>query len=374
MQLLSATLKLFGDRLANDSKGRIAASLVLLLQGSHEDLRTLSRQTLVSFFCSPDLLSFDPSFSDSVEIFVQKAIGVAATSPGRAADPGAVLVRTAFAVLCVAHGSSFTSEPNGSVNVSKCENVSIASMATLSSLSKTLRDQLAFARQHVAKAAREAPIHGLVSAAAQCWQELLDSALPVSDGVWTKVVSETLDFARELTGFGLNLLGTHHGSEDAAEDGDEMPSFSEMHAALDEKADGFDNLDLLLSMAWQSIHQALNLISAVILAVPLPGDGTVLEFVELEKSIEAIVATLRTCRHRGVIDSASETFSKIAQRMLRSPHGALHAPLYKIVDECVALVSAPIAAYSVTRRSAGLPAIVRAVVCNPSASVSIDYG
>lgn len=376
LQLLGAALPLIQARLAAPDRCRLAASLLAVLRVSYADLRDDAAALLAAHCTASEVLA--AAGTRDAAAFFSAATGLATQAAGRACDPGATQCRLGLRLLCLrgalavawdstAHALTVYAVPASPVH---------AAMSTITALVAAMASQLAAAQHDVATAARNAPVHGLAGSVALCWGEMTGVALPAEcrDAV-RQAAAASLQAALDITAFAMGLLGMTAGGDDD----DEMPSFSDMHVALDGAAPSSvarsDHVELLLSMCWQCVEQATGIIAAVFCVLPLPGTADDLVSVgELTQCVATIVTCLRTCRHRGVVEACSDALARIARRVLRSAQTSLYEIFFQVARDCIALVEDSTAgAFSVTRRSAGLPAIVLAVVVNPTANVRLPY-
>lgn len=360
---------------------RLAGSLYHPILSSHADLRDQAQSILLAH-CTLDHLLYCTSVASAPNLF-RHALRLASQAAGRACDPGAALCRTAFAMTCLQDHVCmvWNADQLELVEGPACTSALMAGAVTLRSLGMVLAHQLAGARTHAMAAAHRGPIHGIAAALTACWLSLPCVPATAEDHVATQLLRtatyDVVGTAGEVCTFALGLLGSQGAGGD--EDEDEMPSFCAMQQSLDSVAAGGgcttspEAAELLLSMAWQSLEQAAKLMAAVVNTVPLPIGSAydVLSVDCLQACVDTLVSCLRTCRHRGVVEACSEALALIARRVLRSTHTPLYAIFFKTLGDCVSLISNASSASSITRRSAGLPAIILAVVANPTANVCL---
>ncbi len=112
------------------------------------------------------------------------------------------------------------------------------------------------------------------------------------------------------------------------------------------------------------------MLASLVEVAALPGEDAApcsLTEEDLQMIGESHIAVLSSCRHRGVIEGWAEGLGRISRRLLRSPKLPLHnIPLAWLKTSLDKVASPSESAFSVTRRSAGLPYIVRCMAVHPS--------
>ena len=241
-----------------------------------------------------------------------------------------------------------------------------------------LRAQVALARAHPLRAAKEQPIHG----ALQTLDAVLSVVAPTvpttsSSGRrdWAEMLRDVVAVCTDVVTLCLSLL-----SASAAEDTRAMPSFEDMGTALTAvvQAEGGEvsrDYPYIMSFMWLNIRNACRTLAsaaaaatttAAAAAAPQKGTGAsalLLTRSDLTAIKDTMCLVLRRCRHRGAIESTALALTALSQHMQRSRQTALRSlPQEWLAAEIGALeTNEDLSSLSVTRRSAGLPHIVHSI-------------
>ena len=264
-----------------------------------------------------------------------------------------------------------------------------------------VNDNVALAKEDVKRAALEAPLHGLLALLRLCWEDVASSTQllqVVSHSEVQSLIDTCLTLSQEVTVFALRNMAAGHGPSDMPDMCDIDVSISEAISSSGQKRsaatataevgeigeDGEDDVEngvgvpagreFLMSFCWLAVKECMSLAAAIVDVVALPKEsGAVITITEqqIQQIGQTYMTVLTTCRHRGVIESAAAGFTKLCRRVLRGVNVSLYEYPFQWLRACIARVSkGDDTAFSITRRSAGLPHIVQCIVANPVAQVA----
>ena len=249
-----------------------------------------------------------------------------------------------------------------------------------------LDEQVRLAQANVLKAARATPVHGFVLALCRLLEDCgpsstaalpstgtSEKAVPLSDA-WAAFLSRVLAAVHDLVELGLSALTLPPASDEA---GRSMPSHAELEAhlvAVVSCASGApasrQDCELVYNFSWLVLRNAAPLLARVVVTGVQVRGASKLSDAELA-TVEALFSrVLFTCRHRGVLEAFAGALADVSShfsgckssKMAKLPQAWLETHVRRLEMSVHQPDAAPVAALSVTRRSAGLPYIVLALL------------
>ncbi|KAL7751641.1 hypothetical protein RI367_003107 [Sorochytrium milnesiophthora] len=245
-------------------------------------------------------------------------------------------------------------------------------LSFVGSLVSLLDAQREAARQDLVAAAQKSPSHGTLAALAHILGAVnfSGSEFTAHVHVWQQLALRILGVIRELYTAVADVLC------DQAPEGNVPHDYREMEEAIDALM-GDEALDdrattsqQILSFAWRTVKESSNLVGVLTTRAPLPtsfGDTTsLLSFQNVEACGDFLRNQMASVRHRGAFSSIYPAFVGLSSALLSSSRPALAALPKRWLSETLMAIRES-DGLSITRRSAGLPYIVLAlVVCDAS--------
>ncbi|ORZ21579.1 putative death-receptor fusion protein-domain-containing protein [Absidia repens] len=290
-------------------------------------------------------------------------------------DSGAMIFRLVFTKYVV--GLEFNLHPqqkgeSGPVKkkgANKKKQKGSAAVVFTDRLLDMLEQQIGIAKSNLLLAAQNHPMHGTLLALQYVFRELdYRSAYVTSDqDKWKHIHARALSLIQAVCDSVMDVL-TNQSPE-----GNVPATFKEMEEAIDDLVgEESDNMDLvsgpkhqiILSCCWRAVKEASSLLEVVIAKTPIAKNAkdknALLTFTDLEKSGGLLRSLLTSIRHRGAFSAVYPTYVSLCARLLSSPHPELNSlPHEWLKENLSSLTSSNI---SITRRSAGLPLCILAIV------------
>ncbi|KAI1314886.1 hypothetical protein EDD11_001609 [Mortierella claussenii] len=237
-------------------------------------------------------------------------------------------------------------------------------------LQNYLRVQLEKARVNQLDAAHCHPLHGSLIGLRYLFSSI-DYASPLVTNhrpLWQAVHADMMDLVENVCGVVMGVLSN------PSPEGNFPATFTEMEESIDAviSSSGGDELEqsggpnhqVILSYCWRAIKESSSLMELVLSKATLGGstlkvDG-ILEPSALDRAGGLFRRLLTTIRHPGAFSSVFPAYISLCTRLLNSEDSALAAlPRLWLEENLDAILSDSI---SVTRRSAGLPLCILAIV------------
>jgi hypothetical protein len=224
-------------------------------------------------------------------------------------------------------------------------------------LTVELEKQVHLARDGFASSAAVAPLHGLL----QCQRRIVP--LMVARKVYDRELLDRISaLACEVTRLMVPFVGN------AAPEGflpsEDRPTTDVIQEEADDDADDASKPQLVLLCSWRSMKEASLLLSALITNLPWPiseGDTTLMKATSIVDVADLFVNLLLTARHRGAVDMVHTAFLAVCQRLWQAAHPTLKALPQRWTAMCMDYIGSA-DDDSTTRRSAGLPLLLLAVL------------
>ncbi|KAF9907416.1 hypothetical protein EC991_010977 [Linnemannia zychae] len=237
-------------------------------------------------------------------------------------------------------------------------------------LQNLLRVQLERAKLNQLDAAYHHPVHGTLIGLRYLFSSI-DYASPLVTNhrpLWQAVHSDMMDLVESVCGVVMGVLSN------PSPEGNIPATFTEMEESIDAvisssggdefEQSGGPNHQVILSYCWRAIKESSSLMELVLSKATL-GSSTlktdgILEPNALDRAGSLFRRLLTTIRHPGAFSSVFPAYISLCTRLLNSEDSALAAlPRAWLEENLDSILSDSI---SVTRRSAGLPLCILAIV------------
>ncbi|KAJ8046071.1 Thyroid adenoma-associated protein-like [Holothuria leucospilota] len=377
---------------------RSACLLISCLLESSNDLRSTASDLLVTFFPWPLPHCEAYPWSEPTEIL---CLGLKLISSPRVHDceAGALLCKISFLknviekkthMRCIFPMKTFE-EPvvvtrRAAKNSSPVYPPKHSSPAFhfLRSLLDSLKYQFTAMQKNTLVAAALTPMHGIIMALSECVVKIpvtFEELLKEDKEDAKKFLDDLLDCLQAICKFVLELLsGRTSGSSEKDEVVGMSPSFGEMTMAINDVVSSLSQVEmndngvgdaensstehqLILSSSWLSLKQCSNLLGQI--SEQYCCNAT-LKFMMADSQHTAVASMLTDillkCRHKGVIENCSLALSSLCSKFLTSHNLVLEKEVEVLLDRTLSLISTVEQKTSFTKKSAGLPMLVEAIV------------
>jgi hypothetical protein len=237
-----------------------------------------------------------------------------------------------------------------------------AQQSLVEQLLNHLDTQVALATADIANVVGASPVHALL----ECLCAVLSiAAIDRSESAtWSQLVKRTIALTDAAAAIACPFVTT--ACPDGVLGGDSHPDVDANPLTLQEEdwatcgGDSAAPGQALLLCTWRIMKQASHmwLFLATHICVP---PWTFLASSELTALGERLFSLLCTCRHKGAVDALANVFEVVCRRLWLSTESDSAALPFKWLDSVLHLITAADAA-SVTRRSAGYPALIHAIL------------
>ncbi|KAK7425361.1 hypothetical protein QQZ08_008147 [Neonectria magnoliae] len=234
-------------------------------------------------------------------------------------------------------------------------------LSLLSTLVSGLETKLSVAEKDLGRAVLEAPLHGDFASLCYIWQVVSELQFSESEFQSVQALQDRLATCGERVWVAVQDILC-----------DDSP---EGHLPQDlEEVDGLNTKDIL-SYSFRAIHEASNLMRALILSIKQKtGPGKIHPSREVYERIGNLSFTqLSNLRHRGAFTTVALTFSTCCQFVKHLDQGTegQHGPT--LLEQWYnGTIDAIFAQVSTTRRSAGIPAMMTGVLSADASSPSFE--
>ncbi|KAF9585910.1 hypothetical protein BGW38_000100, partial [Lunasporangiospora selenospora] len=239
-------------------------------------------------------------------------------------------------------------------------------------LQNLLRFQIAKARQNQLEAAHRYPMHGTLIGLRYLFSSIDYSSPLVTNHrqLWRKVHADMMSLVEEVCSIVMGVLSN------PSPEGNIPATFTEMEESIDAVISAFggdeDNLgqssgpnhQVILSYCWRAVKESSALMELVLSKATLSNRTTKVEGVLEPQAMDCAGTLFRrlltTIRHPGAFSSVFPAFISLCTRLLNSEDTELATlPRVWLEENLDSILSDTI---SVTRRSAGLPLCILAIV------------
>ncbi|KAH8235753.1 hypothetical protein KR032_006585, partial [Drosophila birchii] len=244
-----------------------------------------------------------------------------------------------------------------------------------------LREGLALAQQDLAEAAKLNPLYGLLFASRHLLQQLRLKEL-AREPSWRRYIHQLVDLCLEVSRVVLPVVSSASPEGHLPETRDQeldQPLLSNVFSrrlpseALQQVR---TTPQMVLLCAWRSIKEVSLILGELVQRAPLEeeqekqGQDFLLANAQLEEIGELFLLLLAETKHRGAFEQAYVGFTLLCRRFWHSDAVRLNQLPDQWVNEAMAMVSgemeqhqAPTRRLCSTRRSAGMPFMLQALIC-----------
>ncbi|KAJ8308353.1 hypothetical protein KUTeg_013227 [Tegillarca granosa] len=240
-------------------------------------------------------------------------------------------------------------------------------MMFIKSLIDIIQNCLNASKSNVVSASRTMPIHGFLSAVTRCITE--------TTGLHGVDITTIKSYIHKLLSLDINIVNIMLEVMGKNTETGSSPSFAEMGTALESwivenQSDYIESTSLsaehqyLLSWCWVNIKESCTSLGQLMERVVqdygllVEDDGKVLT----ENVNFTFLKVFMCCRHRGVIEGCRNAFVKYCLALFSSNDAKLNELPAQMLNEALEGLQSKASVTSTTRKSAGLPLIVQAVI------------
>ncbi|KAK9727349.1 hypothetical protein K7432_001927 [Basidiobolus ranarum] len=236
-----------------------------------------------------------------------------------------------------------------------------------------LEAQLDSARNNLLFAAQNHPMHGPLMALAYIFQDLNYSSDGIKKNIelWRQLHLRTFNLVHLVCSTVLDVLSN------PSPEGNMPASFQEIEGAIDDVIQHTDQDDVesigpkhqvILSYCWRAVKEASTLLGVLLSRVPV-NDGSkipaIMEYDHLVEGGNLLRNLLTSIRHRGAFSAVYPAYISVCSRLLTASNSEHSAVPKAWLDENLDSILSN--SVSITRRSAGLPLCILAIVSSEPA-------
>ncbi|KAG0052187.1 hypothetical protein BGZ83_002915 [Gryganskiella cystojenkinii] len=288
-------------------------------------------------------------------------------------DSGGLVLKTIFVKYAVELGWDVQLPYEGSIDLSTvklAKDTGVPAVDFTIRLQNLLRIQLEHARLNQLDAAHNHPMHGTLIGLRYLFSSI-DYASPLVTNhrpLWQAIHADMMELVENVCSVVMGVLSN------PSPEGNIPATFTEMEESIDAvisssggdefEQSGGPNHQVILSYCWRAIKESSSLMELVLSKATL-GSSThkvdgIIEPVALERAGGLFRRLLTTIRHPGAFSSVFPAYISLCTRLLNSDDAELTAmPRAWLEENLDSILSDSI---SVTRRSAGLPLCILAIV------------
>lgn len=282
-------------------------------------------------------------------------------------DSGAMMFRLIFTKYVMGLGFDLIPEQNIDVTSISLETSSNSDAAVVFTerLLDLLEKQVNVAKSNLLLAAQQHPMHGTLLALQYVFQEMDYNNASIKNNLaaWKKTHARAIQLIHLTCNTVMPVLS------DASPEGNVPTDYREDEE--DEEEDVEDELDgdsgpkhqVILSCCWRAVKEASSLLQVIISKAPASAqasENTILTHDDLVQSGSLFRHLLTNIRHRGAFSAVYPAYVSLNTRLLTSRDASIaKLPGQWLQENLDSLTSSNI---SITRRSAGLPLCILAIV------------
>ncbi|CAG8738565.1 28857_t:CDS:2, partial [Racocetra persica] len=353
------------------------AQLILnCLMNSFDEIRTLSYEILEMF---PSPLPGIELFDDVQEILLWAFQLMTSTRAGES-DSGATIFSLIFSKYVLKLGYDLDVELDKSPPVSSLgSEFNDKSTAFIGKLMVLLEKQIKIASQNLLLASRKYPMHGTLLALQYIFQKLDYNSTIIKCNLmeWRIVHDKVISLTNQVCQIVLEILS------DPSPEGNVPTSFQEMDEFIEEFVYSSNDVDVesdegpkhqvILSCCWRAVKEASALLSIILsrapMATTLIDNEAILNYEQVRDGGTLFRTLLTSIRHRGAFSAVYPGYVSICSRLLDSPQiEFIELPKTWLKEDICAITTNSI---SITRRSAGLPFCILAIVSSEPSTQKI---
>ncbi|KAL9548457.1 hypothetical protein MBANPS3_005670 [Mucor bainieri] len=396
LRILSITIKIFGVTELPPIEGftdqqpdfpftmpianaRLAKTLVDVFMNPYDFNRVQAFEILCQF---PSPLPGIAARSDVQDLLWWGLNNVVSTRAGES-DSGAMVFRLIFTKYVVGLGFDLSPEQqtvtaaaaavttrtttgHGSSSSSSVSDA--AAIVFTERLLDLLEKQVDVAKSNLLLASQQHPMHGTLLALQYVFQEIdyKSAAVKSNFAQWTKTHARAMELIHRTCHTVMPVLSdaSPEGNVPTGyRDDDEDDEEEEEQGGDGDDDDSGPKHQVILSCCWRAVKEASSLLQVIIAKAPASAersDETILTHQDLVKSGTLFHHLLTSIRHRGAFSAVYPAYVALNTRLLTSRDPAIaQLPAVWLQENLDSLTSSNI---SITRRSAGLPLCILAIV------------
>ncbi|CAO3700663.1 unnamed protein product [Rhizopus stolonifer] len=288
-------------------------------------------------------------------------------------DSGAMVFRLIFKKYVVDLGFDLNPEQRKS-SVSKvstnASSDTCAAVAFTEKLLDLLEMQVTIAKQNLLLAAQQHPMHGTLLALQYVFRELDYDSTAVQENFsdWKKVHIRAIQLIEAACDAGMDVLSDPSPEGNVPSDYREDDNVEDVDLNEDIDMDGDDTLSgpkhqVILSCCWRAVKEASSLLQVMVANAPVSPEVSskaVFTHKDLVNTGNLFHNLLTNIRHRGAFSSVYPAYVSLNTKLLTSNNLSIsQLPSQWLQKDLDGLTSSNI---SITRRSAGLPLCILAIV------------
>ncbi|KAG1120760.1 hypothetical protein G6F42_012679 [Rhizopus arrhizus] len=348
---------------------RLCKTLVDVFMNPYDFNRVQAFEILCQF---PSPLPGMEAKSDVQDLLWWGLNNVVSTRAGES-DSGAMVFRLVFTKYVMELGFDLSPEQNAATvastnKVSAATTVSDAANVFTERLLDLLEKQVHVAKSNLLLASQQHPMHGTLLALQYVFQEMdyKSTAIKNNFAQWTKTHARAIALIHETCHTVMPVLSDASPEGNVPTDyrqGDDEEE-EEEEEALDQDGDASGpKHQVILSCCWRAVKEASSLLQVIIAKAPAsaePSKDAILTHQDLVKSGQLFHHLLTHIRHRGAFSAVYPAYVSLNTRLLTSHDPSIaQLPAEWLQENLDSLTSSNI---SITRRSAGLPLCILAIV------------
>lgn len=376
LRILSITVKIFGVTELPPIEGftdqqpdfpfqipianaRLSKLLIDVFLNAYDFNRVQAFEILCQF---PSPLPGIESKSDVQDLLWWGLNNVVSTRAGES-DSGAMIFRLIFTKYVMGLGFDLSPEQNVMVQTKKHHDGNAAVVFT-ERLLDLLEKQVLVAKSNILLAAQQHPMHGTLLALQYVFQELNYNSADVKNhfAAWRKTHARAIALIHMTCDTVMPVLSDPSPEGQVPTDFHQDEDVEEEEEEIDEASSGPKH-QVILSCCWRAVKEASSLLQVIVSkapASPQASDATILTHEDLVKSGTLFRHLLTNIRHRGAFSAVYPAYVSLSTRLLTSPDPSIsQIPAEWLQENLDSLTSSNI---SITRRSAGLPLCILAIV------------
>lgn len=375
LRMLSITVKVFGVTELPPIEGftdqqpdfpfkmpianpRLSKILIDMFMNSYDFNRVQAFEILCQF---PSPLPGIESQVDVQHLLWWGLNNVTSTRAGES-DSGAMVLRLIFTKYVIGLGYDLSPEQNVTVRRGDNTNSDDSAVVFTERLLDLLEKQVNVAKSNILFAAQQHPMHGTLLALQYVFSELDYKSAHVKNNfaAWRRTHARAIELIRVTCDTAMPVL-----SDQAPEGNVPYQEEEEEEEEMDVDDDDLSGPkhQVILSCCWRAVKEASSLLQVIISkapASPQESDVTILTHKDLVESGSLFRHLLTNIRHRGAFSAVYPAYVSLNTRLLTSHDASIsQIPAQWLQENLDSLTSSNI---SITRRSAGLPLCILAIV------------
>ncbi|RIA98284.1 putative death-receptor fusion protein [Glomus cerebriforme] len=339
------------------------------LMNPFDENRTLAYEILQGF---PSPLP-GIELKDNVQKILFWALQSMTSTRAGESDSGAMIFRLIFSKYVLDLSLDLDVEIKQNESLEDYKKVDIPSNFTVNftrKLFSLLKKQINIASENLLLASQKFPMHGTLLALQYIFKELDYNSLEVKNNFeeWRDTHSHAINLINEVCQIVLGVLSN------PSPEGNVPASFQEMEEMIDELVlnlnEDLDSVEegpkhqVILSCCWRAVKEASSLLAIILLRAPmaisLENNFSILDYEKIRKGGDLFRTLLTSIRHRGAFSAVYPGYVAVCARLLNSPQVKfIELPKIWLEDNINSIMANSI---SITRRSAGLPLCILAIV------------